>query len=759
MNRKLILIFWIIAIVIALGLASHSSNYLNYNENTTIPSNYPSAKAQTLLNEYFHGANENNTIDLVLINATPQENYEIQKITQNVSGVTKVDSIITAYVQYQEELGKEINYTGFKIIQEYKAEGEKISLPQLREEISQVLHIPISYTYLFNTTPQKLLENNESLFFSIKPPSGLTSQYVAKNVSVLFIYTKYGPNYDFKNGTYPAGEISQNIQEKLSGVSIKYYLTGPAPLVQELQSSESQRESITFILVFVALLLITGIYFRSIVAPLITMTIIGLSVIFGMAIVTLVGRFYHPVDFEVIEPLISILLGIGADYSVFLLSRFKEELAKGEDKQKAMITSIRTSGRAILISGTAVTFVFLSLIFIPYLHTWGFVIGFSVPITVALAFTLLPTIYGKIGDKIFWPSKPTFKESALLGKVARFSVKRPKSVLVVSSIIGILALLFVISVPLSLDFTSGLPNIPAVKGLDVLENAFGNSFVNPVLVVFNESQVNTSLLISIAHLEQNISSMNGVKQVIGPVPANFNGTYTPEVITQLKENTGTNNKTLLMTIITSYNPYTPAAQSLVSKIQKYSGPYNAYVGGTTATVMDALDYLLPYYTALIIVLPVVLVVTLAILLRSLKISIGAVGTILLSVVLSLSMIYLLYRSSEGILFFIPITIFVLMMGLGNDYSTFILIRVKEEVEKERSLESIIRAISISAGAVTALGVILAASFGVLAIDPIKPIAELGVGIAIAALLDTFIIRVFVYPAFLKIALKIKEKLK
>jgi len=61
--------------------------------------------------------------------------------------------------------------------------------------------------------------------------------------------------------------------------------------------------------------------------------------------------------------------------------------------------------------------------------------------------------------------------------------------------------------------------------------------------------------------------------------------------------------------------------------------------------------------------------------------------------------------------------------------------------------------------VTALGVILAASFGVLAIDPIKPIAELGIGIAIAALLDTFIIRIFIYPAILKIALKLNETIK
>ncbi|ARM76635.1 MMPL family transporter [Acidianus manzaensis] len=758
MNKKLIVIIWAIAILIGILLSSQSSNYLNYNENTTIPSYYPSAKAQTLLNEYFHGGNENNTIDVVLINSTPEQDYQVQQIISKVSGVTNVESIVTAYLQYDEQLGKIINLTGFTILKEQP----NISIEELKIEISKTLKIPIYYTSLFNISPNKLLENNQTEFFQIKPPANFTSLYLAKNVSVLFVYTKYGPNYNFKNGTYPAGEISQQINSKLktSNINVKYYLTGTAPLVQELSQSENQRQDITFALVFIVLLVIMAIYFRSIIAPIVSMGVIGLSMIFGLAIVTLVGKFYHPVDFEVIEPMISVLLGIGADYSVFLLSRFKEELAKGNSKEIATRTSVKTSGKAILISGTAVTLVFLSLSFIPYLHSWGLTIGFSVPITVLLAVTLLPIIYGKIGEKIFWPSKPKLTSNRTLGKIAEITMKKPKTTLAIATFLGILALFFVLSVPLSLDFTSGLPNIQAVKGLDILENAFGNSFVNPTLIVFNSSHViNTSYLIKIANIEKNISKLQGVKSIIGPVPPNFNGTYTPTVLADLKANVGSNNKTLLVTIITNYDPYSTQAQNLVNKIQTEVSPYNGYVGGTTASVIDALNYLLPYYEILIIVLPIVLIASLTAFLKSIKISIGAVATILLSIVLSLSIIYSLYKSSEGILFFIPITIFVLMMGLGNDYSIFILTRVKEEIENERSLESIIRAISISAGAVTALGVILASSFAVLAIDPIKPIAELGIGIAIAALLDTFVIRIFIYPALLKLILKVENKTK
>ncbi len=755
MDKKLIIVLWAIALLVALLLASSSSKFLNYNENVTIPPSYPSQKAQLLLDEYFHGANENNTIDVVLVNATPEQTYQVVKLIQGVSGVTQVNSLVTAYLQYEGELGREINFTGYQIMREEKTNN----ITLIREEIAKVLHVPYSYTVLFNVSPETLLEENETAFFSITPPSSLTSLYVSKNVSVIFVYTKYGPNFQFPNGTYPAGQVANLLQEKLSKVSLTHYLTGPAPLVQELSSSESQREAITFVLVFVALLLITGAYFRSPVAPFVTLALVGLSVVFGMAIVTLVGMFYQKVDFQVIEPLISVLLGVGADYSVFLLSRFREELGKGASKEEATLTSLKYSGKAILISGAAVTFVFLSLSFIPFMQTWGLTIGFSVPVTVALAYTLLPLVYGKMGERMFWPSRPKAGESRTLRRLATASVSRPKTVLVIALLAGVASAALVLSTPLSLDFTSGLPNIPAVVGLKVLENAFGNSFVNPVLVVFNTSGYNTSVLLKIASLERNISSLPGVTQVIGPVPASFNGTYTPEVITQLKENVGTNNKTLLMTVIMSYNPYSPQAEKLVEEMQKEVTPYNGYVGGTTASVVDALDYLTPYYTALTIVLPIVLVIALAVLLRSVRISLGAVSTILLSVSVSLAIIYLLFRNSEGVLFFIPITVFILMMGLGNDYSTFILVRVKEEVERVQSVEGIVRAISVSAGAVTALGVILAASFGVLGIDPIKPIAELGIGIAIAALIDTFVIRVFVYPALLKLLIRVREEVK
>jgi RND superfamily putative drug exporter len=399
--------------------------------------------------------------------------------------------------------------------------------------------------------------------------------------------------------------------------------------------------------------------------------------------------------------------------------------------------------------------------FRPFASQWGLAIGVSVPFTVGIAVTLLPIIYGKMGWKVFWPSK-NFKVRPRFENAVRNSVKRYKTVIISSLIIGALVGFYLISIPLNLNFTAYLPNTPAVQGLNVIENAFGENYLNPVLIVFNYSHpISINDLEKIGQFELQLEKMNGVEEVFGPVPPGFNGTITPAVLSEYKENVGLNNRTLLVTVIPSYKYDTVQAYQLVKNIQSLASNYNGYVGGTTAYYLAFMNYLFPYYHTLLVLLPLALAVVVSVFIRSFRVGIGVSLSILLSIGLSLAVVYILFQVSPdvGILFIVPILVFVLMMGLGNDYSIFILTRVKEEFERGTD-EAIVKGLSVSANAVTALGVILAFSFGALVVDPIKSIQELGLAIALAALFDTFIIRVFIYPAILHLALpKRKEKEK
>jgi len=842
MKTKLRIAIWLVVLAVSLLLASQASSYLTYNQNYTLPSYYPACEAENIISKEFHSTSVNNSIDIVLVNASPLQNYIVSQSVLKVHGVENVTSEATIYIDYASAIGKVLNESGrllnasayavyffpYKFIDLFlKTNNESISLSMATKGIPSEVkfgnniiyfnkfydyfasnfskaflatheNLPLSYSIAFNNSikaisPPGLValkymnrsNYNQSsllthavsnmtgisisevnllmfkqvngscplLYQDVHPPSSLISQYVAHNVSVVFVYTNYCASYSFPNGTYPAGIISNTVGSSVRhAFNGTFYITGSAPLIQELSSSEGARQSITFITVFLALLVIIGIYFRSIIAPLITLSLISLSVLMGFAVISIIGILEGGVNFEVVEPLIVIVMGIGADYSVFLLSRFREELAKGARPMEAMLTSVRTSGRAIMISGTAVTAVFSSLIFIPYITSWGLVIVPTIPITILIATTLLPIIYMKLGKKVFWPSKLSHSSNKFVEKVSRSSISHSSIILVSVLIISVIASLFVVSVPLNFNeaSTSSLPNYPAVEGLKVIENAFGSSFLNPVEIVIHvNNNFNTSFLEHIASIEDNISKMNGVKEVFGPVPPNFNGTYNQAVRELMKENIGIDNRTALITVITNYHADSKQAFSLISKLQDEVSAVGGLVGGQTAIFMDLQSYLLPYYNTVIIALPIVLFLVLALFMRSIKIAAGVVFTIILTIVSALSIVYIAYGndSSSGVTFFIPILVYILMMGLASDYSVFILSRIREE-KRVSNAESIVAGISLSAGAVTALGVILSASFGVLITDPIPIISELGAAIALAALFDTFLVRLGVYPALL-----------
>ncbi|MFP3227079.1 MAG: MMPL family transporter [Sulfolobaceae archaeon] len=841
-SSKIVVVIWTIIILISLFLASQSSTHITYNENITFPNNSKAYIAYELLSEYFPSGSGNNSIDVVLINATPYENYLVEEKILQQPLVTNASGLANVYISYATFLGKAINETG-KLINESAfalyvypqlftkyyhdtknlSEAEALAshgMPtnytefyqtfaevyasthnytiafeegisklnktqlvalyvfpdtssinasyisyELPNAVAKVLNISpqISALLLFKSIDEVLNESPSQFFSLITPPSSLIAIYEKNNVSVILVYTKYSPTYSFENGTLADELAVPYIQNAVkSTFNGKFYITGTTPLNAQLSKLSNEYGAITFVLVFFFLVLVIGIYFRSIIAPLITLTLISLSTIIGFGLVTVISIITNQlINFQVIEPMITVLMGIGADYSVFLLSRYREELGKGVSKEEAMRISVRTSGRAIIISGLSVTLVFLSMAFIPFASQWGLAIGVSVPFTVGIAVTLLPIIYGKMGWKVFWPSK-NFKVRPRFENAVRNSVKRYKTVIISSLIIGALVGFYLISIPLNLNFTAYLPNTPAVQGLNVIENAFGENYLNPVLIVFNYSHpISINDLEKIGQFELQLEKMNGVEEVFGPVPPGFNGTITPAVLSDYKENVGLNNRTLLVTVIPSYKYDTVQAYQLVKNIQSLASNYNGYVGGTTAYYLAFMNYLFPYYHTLLVLLPLALAIVVSVFIRSFRVGIGVSLSILLSIGLSLAVVYILFQVSPdvGILFIVPILVFVLMMGLGNDYSIFILTRVKEEFERGTD-EAIVKGLSVSANTVTALGVILAFSFGALVVNPIKSIQELGLAIALAALFDTFIIRVFIYPAILHLALpKRKEKEK
>lgn len=835
MQKRRILItviIWGFIILISLLSASQSFSHLSYNENVTLPKNNKAYIASTLLSKYFPSSSGNNSIDIVLINSTPYEDYLVEEQLLKIPLVTNVSGVPNVYLTYAEFLGKAINKTGellnesayalyifpLKFISYYNIthnvslsllDAEKGMPPSYQtfyEKYSQVYvktqnstlaflagintlnktqlialayikpnsnitwELPNATAKLLNISPSlsslllfhsisEVLRTDPQKFFTlVNPPSTLLAVYSKNHTDVILVYTKYGATYMYKNGTFADELILPQVKESVSQVFHgKFYITGETPLFSDLSKIQNKYNGITYILIFVFLFVVTAIYFRSIIAPIVTLTTISLSLLSAFSIITVVSILTsQSIIFQVVEPLIAVIMGVGTDYSIFLLSRYKEELGKGVDKWTAMEISVKTSGKAILISGTTVTLVFLSLAFIPFANQWGLVIGLSIPFAVAISTTLLPIIYGALGNKTFWPSK-SLNVKPGFQKFAKVSTSKPTLILILFLVIGIVSGIYVFSTPLNLNFESYLPNTPAVQGLNAINDAFGENYLNPIFVVFNYTHpITVNDLEHVASFEKNVEKLEGVSEVFGPVPPDFNGTITPSVLSMYKANVGNNNRTLLVTIIPTYKYDSIQAYNLVKEIQNLS--QQGYVGGTSADNLAFIDYLLPYFYTLIVVLAVVLSIVVAIFMRSISIGIGVALTIIFTAVSSLGVVYVGFGVSPdiGVLYIIPLIIYVLMMGLGSDYSIFILSRVKEEVERKDE-DPIVKGLTMSAGTVTALGLILAFSFGALAITPIKSIQEIGISIGLAAIIDTFIVRTLAYPAMLKLLVKKRKE--
>lgn len=236
-------------------------------------------------------------------------------------------------------------------------------------------------------------------------------------------------------------QIKQGIANALQSVPIEHYMTSRLQIdIDQIDSSQEGLKKSEFItLIFI--LIILFVVFRSAVAPFIPLLTIGLSYLMSQSIVSfLVDAYDFPVSTFTQIFMVAVLFGIGTDYCILLISRFKEELAHHDEVSDAIIQTYRTAGKTVLFSGLAVLVGF-SVIglsqFILYRSAVAVAVGIAVMLLAIM--TVVPAFMLLLGKKLFWPSRGSLehKESRLWGAVGKFSLKRPFIALLIVSAITI----------------------------------------------------------------------------------------------------------------------------------------------------------------------------------------------------------------------------------------------------------------------------------------------------------------------------------
>ncbi|MFG3349172.1 MMPL family transporter [Streptomyces sp. NPDC048018] len=449
-------------------------------------------------------------------------------------------------------------------------------------------------------------------------------------------------------------------------------------------------------------------------------------------------------------------LAVGIDYALFIVSRYRAELAEGREKEEAAGRAAGTAGSAVVFAGLTVVIalVGLAVVNIPMLTKMGFAAAGTVVIAVLIALTLIPALLGFAGDRVVGRKQRKAaaqdadpqdaaaqdagpkKEKPNAGtRWARFVIRRPLMVLLV----GVLGL-GAIAVPAA-SLEMGLPDDgvkPASaterRAYDLLSDGFGPGFNGPLLVVVDGDKTAADKTVS------TIKGLEGWAAVTPPTPNKAGDTA-------------------MITVVPKDRPSSVATENLVHDIRGATGD-DVLVTGATAMNIDFSqkmnDALLPYL-ALVVGLAFLL---LMVVFRSVLVPLKAALGFLLSVVAALGAVVAVFQwgwlgslfgveQTGPIMSMMPIFMVGVVFGLAMDYEVFLVTRMREAyVHGARPGEAIVTGFRHGARVVTAAAVIMIAVFSGFIGSSEQMVKMIGFGLAVAVLFDAFVVRMAIVPAVL-----------
>jgi RND superfamily putative drug exporter len=495
----------------------------------------------------------------------------------------------------------------------------------------------------------------------------------------------------------------------------------------------------TFALIIVLILII----FRSPIAALMPILVIGVVLQVSSNLVASAGKLFgFNVDQSLQTLLLIVLYGIGTDYMLFLLFRFRERLRAGDDKKTAMVYAVARVGEVITSAAAAVIVAFLVLLLASFggFGSLGPALAIAVFVMLITALTLVPALVSLIGTATFWPSKAWRREpkGTAFARIGAALGRRPAVAAASSGLVLIALASGVLLFKADYDFAAGFPSTTeSAKAAADLERGFPQGALDPTqayLTTSDGSQLTAAQLDQFAAAAAKVSGIGGVQP---PVKA-AGGTVA------------------LFDLLLNVNPASNEAITLVhdhlrGDLHAVAPPgTRVLVGGTTAVYADInsannrdLSVILPVAALLIAII-------LALLLRSIVAPIYLVLAVLLNFAATLgSAIYLFQgvAGKPGVTFQLPIVLYLFVLAIGTDYNILMIARLREEARagnEPRAAAAL--GVQHAGPSVAAAGLILAGTFAVLALAPVSFLQQIGFSVAAGILLSAFVMSMFLVPS-------------
>jgi RND superfamily putative drug exporter len=556
----------------------------------------------------------------------------------------------------------------------------------------------------------------------------------------LFIYLK---SKDFSQIDRNGGYYQKNYDGKFEDLRI--YASGGAVFANaingRIQDDLKVSEAISIPLTFLLLILVFGAMAAS-AMPL----VVGVTAILGTLFLLFLMTFVTDISIFALNLTTGLGLGLGIDYALLIVNRFREELHKGLSNEDAVVNTLKTAGKTVFYSGLTVVLTLVSLTFFPmnFLKSMGYSGAAVVSLAVLGALVPLPAILAILGKRI---DKGVVRRNGLVQKengrwadLARFVMHRPISVVIAS--LALLAILVapIANVKFSQVDSRVLPkNDRAYIASNFIAENFPGQESNPIEIVFPKG-VNQGA--EITEFAGAISQLPGIVRIGAPQSAG---------------------ESVRLVAIHSMPPRTPEAEELITDLRSLPAPAGTIVGGIAADYADtqqAIAKNLPFAAWWIIISVLLLLFAFT---GSILLPIKAIILNFLS--LAATMGVLTWVFIEGNLRWLVgdfiqtgaldtstiVIIAVVAFGLSMDYEVFLLSRIKEEHDLGRSnTESVALGLQRSARIITAAASILAVVFASFILSGVTSIKMMGFGIAFAILLDATIVRALLVPALMRL---------
>ena len=540
--------------------------------------------------------------------------------------------------------------------------------------------------------------------------------------------------------------LREDVEPIAKANGVESYVTGPGGLFGDLFAAFGSIDSTLLLTTLGVVAVILIVVYRSPILWIIPLVSALFALTLAGGIVYLLAKNdIIDVDGQSQGILSILVIGAATDYALLLIARYREELHLHESRFSAMRAAYKGVWEPILASGSTVAISLLILLFSQLSNTAGLGPVGAIGIVCAMftILTLLPAFLLIFGRWIFWPRRPLFDGddhvmSGMWSKVGTSVGKNPRKAWVISG--SVLLLFAFASTTLKTDGLGTIDtftgNPESVAGQKKLETHFPGGEGDPTQVVFSAAKIDQMS----AALKQAPGVTAVAPQLAGlPIP----GQPLPEVAQ-------VNGKVILNLTLNKAPDSVEAGNDVpeIRRIAKSVDP-SALVGGTSAVYFDVRTANSEDNRTIIPIVLLAITLILGLLLRSIVSAILLLATVVLSYFATLGVCALVFNHVFG---FpggdnsFPLFAFIFLVALGIDYNIFLMTRVREESLKIGTRAGVIKGLTVTGAVITSAGIVLAATFAVLGLLPLVPLAQLGFAVAFGVLLDTIIVRSILVPA-------------